>query len=153
MKCAAFLAAVAMALLMSDSIGAAGPDPRLREVVYDAHAVVTVPVRRGVVTLVLLDPDETIAEVAAGLVGGGHGCAAGGLGAVHLRQLTVEQPQLAPFLEALGDFREQRAGRDRRDQPVGTLEQALGQLTQRCVETAAVETWDRSWRSCAAGTA
>jgi type IV secretion system protein VirB9 len=51
----------------------AGPavaaDPRLREVVYDPKAVVTVPVRRGVVTLVMLDPDEAITEVAAGLGG------------------------------------------------------------------------------------
>jgi type IV secretion system protein VirB9 len=45
------------------------PDPRLREVTYDARAVVTVPVKRGVVTLVALDPDETITEVAAGLGG------------------------------------------------------------------------------------
>lgn len=44
-------------------------DPRLREVVYDAKAVVTVPVKRGVVTLVVLDPEESIAEVAAGLGG------------------------------------------------------------------------------------
>lgn len=56
--------------------GAHGParaaqaaDPRLREVVYDLNAVVTVPVKRGVVTLVMLDPDETITEVAAGLGG------------------------------------------------------------------------------------
>lgn len=44
-------------------------DPRLREVVYDPKAVVTIPVKRGVVTLVMLDADETIAEVAAGLGG------------------------------------------------------------------------------------
>jgi type IV secretion system protein VirB9 len=48
---------------------AASGDPRLREVVYDARAVVTVPVKRGVVTLVVLDPEESIAEVAAGLGG------------------------------------------------------------------------------------
>lgn len=52
------------------SAAAASPaDPRLREVVYDPGAVVTVPVKRGVVTLVALDPDEAIAEVAAGLGG------------------------------------------------------------------------------------
>ena len=45
------------------------PDPRLREVVYDPRAVVTVPVKRGVVTLVVLDADEAITEVAAGLGG------------------------------------------------------------------------------------
>jgi type IV secretion system protein VirB9 len=44
-------------------------DPRLREVTYDPRAVVTVPVKRGVVTLVVLGADEAIAEVAAGLGG------------------------------------------------------------------------------------
>jgi hypothetical protein len=45
-------------------------DPRLREVVYDPRAVVTVPVKRGIVTLVvLLGPDESITEVAVGLGG------------------------------------------------------------------------------------
>jgi type IV secretion system protein VirB9 len=44
-------------------------DPRLREMLYDPRAVVTVPVKRGVVTLVVLDADESIAEVAAGLGG------------------------------------------------------------------------------------
>lgn len=44
-------------------------DPRLREVVYSPRAVVTVPVKRGVVTLVVLDSDESITEVAAGLGG------------------------------------------------------------------------------------
>jgi type IV secretion system protein VirB9 len=48
----------------------AGPtDPRLREVNYDPRAVVTVPVKRGVVTMVQLDADEAITEVAAGLGG------------------------------------------------------------------------------------
>ena len=46
-----------------------GADPRLREVLYDAQAVVTVPVKRGVVTLVVLDADEAITEVAVGLGG------------------------------------------------------------------------------------
>ena len=44
-------------------------DPRLREVQYDSRAVVTIPVKRGVVTLVVLDADEAITEVAAGLGG------------------------------------------------------------------------------------
>jgi type IV secretion system protein VirB9 len=44
-------------------------DARLREVTYDPRAVVTVPVKRGVVTLVVLDADEAITEVAAGLGG------------------------------------------------------------------------------------
>lgn len=47
----------------------ATPDQRLREIAYDAQAVVTVPVKRGVVTLVTLDPDERITDVAAGLGG------------------------------------------------------------------------------------
>lgn len=45
------------------------PDPRLREVVYDPRAVVTVPVKRGMVAHVVLDTDEAITEVAAGLGG------------------------------------------------------------------------------------
>ena len=43
-----------------------GTDSRLREVVYDPGAVVTVPVKRGVVTLIVLDADESITDVAAG---------------------------------------------------------------------------------------
>lgn len=46
-----------------------GADARLREITYDPHAVVTVPVKRGTVLLVLLDADEAIAEIAAGLGG------------------------------------------------------------------------------------
>jgi type IV secretion system protein VirB9 len=41
-------------------------DPRLREVVYDPLAVVTIPVKRGMVTLVVFDKDEVITEVAVG---------------------------------------------------------------------------------------
>lgn len=41
-------------------------DPRLREVVYDPLGVVTVPVKRGMVTLVVFDQDEVITEVAVG---------------------------------------------------------------------------------------
>lgn len=44
-----------------------GSDPRLREIVYEAHSVVTVPVRRGLVTLLMLDPDESITEVGTGI--------------------------------------------------------------------------------------
>ncbi|MGM9484897.1 TrbG/VirB9 family P-type conjugative transfer protein [Roseateles sp. NT4] len=57
------------ALLLSILPAAAATDPRLREVTYDPDAVITVPVKRGVVTLVLLGADEGIAEVAAGLGG------------------------------------------------------------------------------------
>jgi type IV secretion system protein VirB9 len=66
----ASLGVLVAALVMPTS--AAEPqasDPRLREVQYDPRAVVTVPVKRGVVTLVVLDADEAITEVAAGLGG------------------------------------------------------------------------------------
>jgi type IV secretion system protein VirB9 len=43
------------------------PDPRLREVVYDPSAVVTIPVKRGVLALVVLGADEAITDVATGL--------------------------------------------------------------------------------------
>lgn len=59
-----------LGLVASGAAAAAEPaDPRLREVVYDPRAVVTVPVKRGVVTLVVLDADESITDVAAGLGG------------------------------------------------------------------------------------
>ncbi|MFG6417189.1 TrbG/VirB9 family P-type conjugative transfer protein [Roseateles sp. DC23W] len=45
------------------------PETRLREVIYDAKTVVTIPVKRGVVALISLDADEAITEVAAGLGG------------------------------------------------------------------------------------
>jgi type IV secretion system protein VirB9 len=67
---------VALLLMSLLLLLVAGPalaqgDPRLREQVFDARAVVTVPVQRGVVTLIELGDDEAIAEVAAGL-GGRH---------------------------------------------------------------------------------
>lgn len=57
------------ALCIDASRASPGPstDARLREIVYDAASVVTVPVKRGVVTLIVLDPAESIAEVASGL--------------------------------------------------------------------------------------
>jgi type IV secretion system protein VirB9 len=64
---------IAGALLFAHAPGAAAEgvpaDPRLRVVVYDPQAVVTVPVKRGMVTLVVFDTDEVITEVAAGLGG------------------------------------------------------------------------------------
>jgi type IV secretion system protein VirB9 len=42
-------------------------DPRLKEVFYDPQAVVTVPVKRGVVTHVVLDAGEAITDVGSGL--------------------------------------------------------------------------------------
>jgi len=60
---------IAGALLLSMRPAGAATDPRLREVNYDPDTVITVPVKRGVVTLVQLAADEAIAEVAAGLGG------------------------------------------------------------------------------------
>src|SRR5580765_914051 len=42
-------------------------DPRLKEVFYDPRAVVTIPVKRGVVTHVALDASEAITDVGSGL--------------------------------------------------------------------------------------
>jgi len=56
-------------LLAAGSVTAEPTDPRLRDITYDPQAVVTVPVKRGVVTLIALDADEAITEVAAGLGG------------------------------------------------------------------------------------
>lgn len=70
MKRATWLAAVGGLALGATAAAPTEPaDPRLREVIYDPRAVVTVPVKRGVVTLVMLDADESITEVAAGLGG------------------------------------------------------------------------------------
>lgn len=70
MKALSWLAAFCCVAFWSATTAAPEPvDPRLREVVYDPRAVVTVPVKRGVVTLVVLDADESITEVAAGLGG------------------------------------------------------------------------------------
>jgi type IV secretion system protein VirB9 len=43
-----------------------GPDPRLKEVWYDPQAVVTLPVKHGVVTHVVLDAGEAITDVGSG---------------------------------------------------------------------------------------
>ena len=72
MKRSALFSTLLAGVLTAPAASAAdttGADPRLREVQYDPRAVVTVPVKRGVVTLVVLDADESIAEVAAGLGG------------------------------------------------------------------------------------
>lgn len=64
-------ALVSMLLTSPSSVQAAqaalGGDPRIREIRYDPNAVVTVPVKRGVVTHLLLAPDESITDVATGL--------------------------------------------------------------------------------------
>jgi len=60
----------AMAGLAGVTATAAEPsDPRLREVTYDPVGVVTIPVKRGTVTLIVLGDDESITEVASGLGG------------------------------------------------------------------------------------
>lgn len=63
------LSAAGLSLCHGATAAPEAADPRLREVIYDPKAVVTVPVKRGVVTLVVLDDDESITEVAAGLGG------------------------------------------------------------------------------------
>ena len=60
---------VAVLVMPTSAVEPQASDPRLREVQYDPRAVVSVPVKRGVVTLVVLDADESITEVAAGLGG------------------------------------------------------------------------------------
>lgn len=60
------LATVAL-LALATAVHAEAADPRLREVTYDPKAVVTVPTRRGEVTLIVLAADEQITELAAGL--------------------------------------------------------------------------------------
>lgn len=59
------------ALLAFGAVGAssstAAADARVREVWYDPAAVLQVPVRRGVVTHIVLDAGERITEVAAGV--------------------------------------------------------------------------------------
>ena len=59
------LVACAVSLNLFAQTLAKPPDPRLRDVVYDPAAVVTVPVKRGMVTLVVFAQDEVITEVAA----------------------------------------------------------------------------------------
>ena len=63
---AALLTAVAAMSAWSND---AERDPRLRELTYNARTVITVPVKRGVVAHVVLDPDEAITDVGAGLGG------------------------------------------------------------------------------------
>ena len=68
-----FAAASLIAALHPASIAATpvapladSPDARLREIFYDPQVVVTVPVKRGVVTDIVLEPDEAITDVASG---------------------------------------------------------------------------------------
>jgi len=61
--------AFAVAALVARSAFAQADDPRLREVMYDPRAVVTVPVKRGVVTHIVLGADEALTDVGGGLGG------------------------------------------------------------------------------------
>ena len=65
--CVRLAAAFPVAVIGLANAAAIAADPRLREVQYDARTVVTVPVKRGVVTQILLDADEAITDVASGL--------------------------------------------------------------------------------------
>jgi type IV secretion system protein VirB9 len=56
-------------LACSPAVGTQPSDPRLREIWYDPLVVVNVPVKRGVVTDIVLDSDESITDVASGLGG------------------------------------------------------------------------------------
>jgi type IV secretion system protein VirB9 len=72
MRSPAITVAAAWALALGCAIcSAAQPanprsDPRLKEIWYDPNVVVTLPVQRGVVTHVVLDPGESITEVGSG---------------------------------------------------------------------------------------
>lgn len=63
----AWVAALTLGLVFEASAAPPAVDPRLREVAYDPNSVVAVPVKRGVVTLVVLGPDEAITEIGSGL--------------------------------------------------------------------------------------
>ena len=66
--CSRPIAAIWLAgLLVATAAHAQQVDPRLKEVGYDPRGVVTVPVKRGVVTHVVLDAHESITDVGSGL--------------------------------------------------------------------------------------
>ena len=64
---AAWLVAGSIGLLIDPAFAQDTADPRLREVFYDPQSVVTVFVKRGVVTDIVLDAGEAITDVASGL--------------------------------------------------------------------------------------
>jgi type IV secretion system protein VirB9 len=64
-----FAAACLCGTLVASGASAEPLDPRLKEIWYDPQAVVTVPVKRGIVTDIVLDPGESITDVASGLGG------------------------------------------------------------------------------------
>ncbi|MCE9658271.1 MAG: TrbG/VirB9 family P-type conjugative transfer protein [Burkholderiales bacterium] len=63
------LAAGLLTFAIGGALAADTSDPRLRQVWYDPQAVVTVPVKRGIVTDIVLDADEVITDLASGLGG------------------------------------------------------------------------------------
>jgi type IV secretion system protein VirB9 len=63
------LGLLGLSIAFVSRVHAQAPEPRLREVQYDSKAVITVPVKRGVVAHILLDADESITDVASGLGG------------------------------------------------------------------------------------
>jgi len=67
MKAARLIFGISASLAGQLAGAVAAADPRLREVAYDPSSVIAVPVKRGVVTLIVLGADEAIAEVGAGI--------------------------------------------------------------------------------------
>jgi len=63
----AWLVANAIGTLVDPVFAQDAADPRLKEIFYDPQAVVTIFVKRGVVTDIVLDPGEAITDVATGL--------------------------------------------------------------------------------------
>jgi type IV secretion system protein VirB9 len=61
--------ACALLATLVGGVNAQAEDPRLREVVYDPRTVVSVPVKRGVVTHIVLDADESLTDVGSGFGG------------------------------------------------------------------------------------
>jgi len=64
---AAWLAAASIGLFVDPVFAQDSADPRLKEVWYDPQSVVTVFVKRGVVTDIVLDANEAITDVASGI--------------------------------------------------------------------------------------
>ena len=64
---AAWLVAAAIGLLVDPVSAQDTVDPRLKEIFYDPQSVVTIFVKRGVVTDIVLDANEAITDVASGL--------------------------------------------------------------------------------------
>ena len=62
----AVLGAFGPAAQAAEPVAHGAPDPRLREVLYDGHSVITINVRRGVVTEIDLEPTESVAFAATG---------------------------------------------------------------------------------------